>query len=117
MTIVSIWGQRVAGITWAVTFLFGFFQATVYPAGVSWTSQYTNVSGHYIFIFSAGQALGSMILLPLGGYLFELDPFSVMYLILVSTICNAIFFAAMLFRVKIQYKSTDRQHAPIETKM
>ncbi|XP_039262161.2 sodium-dependent glucose transporter 1-like [Styela clava] len=121
MIIVCIFGEWVAGITWAVTFLFGFFQATIYPAGVSWTSQYTNMSGHYIFIFSAGQALGSMILLPFGGFLFQLDPFNVMYLILGCTVSNAIFFGAMIIEAKRHHtkggKTLEENDYYTETKM
>lgn len=100
MTIVSVFGENNPAVTWAVSFLFAFFQATVYSSGVSWTSTYTNMSGHYIFIFSIGQALGSMILLPLGGWLFELDPFNVMYMILCTTFLNAVCFGFMLLEIR-----------------
>uniref|UniRef100_H2YWL0 Major facilitator superfamily (MFS) profile domain-containing protein n=1 Tax=Ciona savignyi TaxID=51511 RepID=H2YWL0_CIOSA len=97
MIIVCIFGEGTAEVTWAITFIYSFFQATIYPAGVSWTSQYTNMSGNYIFIFSAGQAVGSMVLLPVGGVIFDSDPFSVMYLILGCSCANAVVFGLMLW--------------------
>lgn len=45
--------------------------------GISWTSQVTNVSGSYIFIFTLGNATAGMIMLPVGGIIFENDPFNV----------------------------------------
>ncbi|XP_078483907.1 sodium-dependent glucose transporter 1 [Ciona intestinalis] len=97
MIIVCIFGEQTAEVTWAITFFYSFFQATIYPAGVSWTSQYTNMSGNYIFIFSAGQAIGSMVLLPVGGLLFDIDPFNVMYLVLGCSCANALVFGLMLW--------------------
>ena len=100
MIIVSIYGESTAEIIWTVTFTYGFFQATIYPAGVSWASRYTNMSGNYIFIFSAGQALGSMTLVPLGGILFDIDPFYVMYMVLGCSVCNGIIFLFMIWKGK-----------------
>ena len=45
--------------------------------GISWTSQITNVSGTYILVFGAGETIGTMAMLPLGGALFDLSPFYV----------------------------------------
>ena len=45
--------------------------------GVSWTSLITNVSGTYILVFGAGNTIGTMSMLPLGGLLFDLNPFNV----------------------------------------
>ena len=96
MIVVSIFGEKTPEVTWAVTFLYGFFQATIYPAGVSWASKYTNMSGNYIFIFSAGQALGTMTLVPVGGIIFDFEPFNVMFLVLGCSVGNAIAFALMM---------------------
>lgn len=117
MTIISIFGENTDWVTWTITFFFAFFQATIYPAGVSWSSQYTNMSGKYIFIFSCGQALGQIVLLPLGGYLFQIDPFSVMYMILVSTICNAIFFIFMNVERKFLPLEKNRGNVEMEEKV
>ena len=96
MIVVSIFGESTAEVTWSVTFLYGFFQATIYPAGVSWASKYTNMSGNYIFIFSAGQALGTMTLVPAGGFIFDIEPFNVMFLVLGCSVGNAIAFVLMM---------------------
>lgn len=100
MIIVSILGNTVAEVTWAVTFIYGFFQATIYPAGVSWVSTYTNMSGNYIFIFSIGQALGTMTLVPVGGILFDIEPFYVMFMVLGCSVCNAVIFLLMIWEGK-----------------
>ena len=97
MTVVSIFGENTAEVTWAMTFFYGFFQATIYPGGVSWASQFTNMSGNYIFIFSAGQALGTMSLVPVGGIIFDIVPFSVMYMVLGCSVANALVFLLMMW--------------------
>ena len=117
MVVVSIFGESTAAVTWAVTFLYGFFQATIYPAGVSWASKYTNMSGNYIFIFSAGQALGTMTLVPAGGILFDIEPFYVMYLVLGCSVCNAITFGLMMFegrRLNRKHKLSEKQGMDFE---
>lgn len=45
--------------------------------GVSWTSQVTNMAGSYMFVFMIGNALGAMTMMPAGGALFDINPFSV----------------------------------------
>jgi len=85
---------------------------------VSWTSQYTNMSGNYIFIFSAGQALGTMVLLPVGGVIFDADPFSVMYLILGCSLLNAATYLVMLLegrRIEKKVLVNDKEFERIDT--
>ena len=116
MIVVSIVGESVAEVAWTVTFVYGFFQATIYPAGVSWASKYTNMSGNYIFIFSIGQALGTMTLVPVGGILFDIEPFYVMYLVLGCSIGNAVVFAIMVLVQKHGFCSGENP-ADIDKKM
>ena len=118
MIIMCVLGEQTAEVAWAITFFYSFFQGTVYPAGVSWTSQYTNMSGNYIFIFSAGQALGTMVLLPVGGVIFDADPFSVMYLILGCSLLNAATYLVMLLegrRIEKKVLVNDKEFERIDT--
>ena len=96
LIIISIFGESTAEIIWVFTFIYGFFQATVYPSGVSWASRYTNISGRYIFIFSIGQALGCFVILPVDGYIFGLNPFHIIFVVLGCSICNGIAFCCMM---------------------
>ena len=45
MAVVCIWGESIPAVAWAMTVTYGFFQATVYPAGVTWANQYVNMTG------------------------------------------------------------------------
>ena len=45
--------------------------------GVTWVSKVTNVTGKYMFLFVVGAMTGCIIIVPVGGLLFQLDPFSV----------------------------------------
>lgn len=96
MIIMVIYGEESVPVAWVITAFYSFLQGTVYPGGVSWASQYINMSGSYIWIFSAGQALGTMTLVPASGFLFDQEPFSVMYVVLGCSVLNAITFLVML---------------------
>ena len=89
-------GEQLVPISWVVTALYSFLQGTIYPGGVSWSSQFVNMSGNYIFVFSAGQALGTMIIVPVSGIIFDYNPFNVMYVVLGCSILNGIIFLIML---------------------
>ncbi|XP_078484295.1 sodium-dependent glucose transporter 1-like [Ciona intestinalis] len=104
MVAVCLFGESVAAITWVVTFLYSFFQGTLYPCGVSWTSQFTNMSGNYIFIFTIGQTVGNIILLPIAGQMFDAHPFSVLNLVLICSVANALSFMGMVAERKYSAK-------------
>jgi len=100
MVVMVIFGETSIPIAWAITFLYPYLQGTVYPGGVSWASQYINMSGKYIWIFSAGQAIGTMTLVPASGFIFDYNPFNVMYVVLGCSIVNSIAFLLMIFEGK-----------------
>lgn len=95
LVIMSIWGEQVALVAWIVTFFHGLCVATLYSSGVSWVSQSTNMAGTYMFVFTIGNAMGSMTMMPAGGALFDNDPFSVIYLICGLCAANIVFFVFM----------------------
>ncbi|XP_039268619.1 sodium-dependent glucose transporter 1A-like isoform X2 [Styela clava] len=97
MIFMCIFGEHTAWLAWLVSALHGYTTAMLYPSGVSWVSQITNISGTYMFVCNIGNAVGSLTMLPLGGYLFDIDPFSVMYLVLILAVVNAFFYAALLY--------------------
>ena len=96
MIAMCVAGEQLVPISWVVTALYSFLQGTIYPGGVSWSSQFVNMSGNYIFVFSAGQALGTMIIVPVSGIIFDYNPFNVMYVVLGCSILNGIIFLIML---------------------
>lgn len=52
------------------------YEASMLFLGVSWTSRETNMSGSYMVVFSLGNALGGMGMVPAGGAIFDNDPFN-----------------------------------------
>ena len=100
MVLVSIWGEQSAAIAWSMTVLYAFFQATVYPAGVTWANQYVNMTGRYIFVFTLGQAIGTMSLVPVAGYVFDDGPFNVMYMILGESVGNVVAFGFLMLEAR-----------------
>ena len=100
MVVMVIFGETSVPVAWAITLIYPYLQGTVYPGGVSWASQYINMSGKYIWIFSAGQAIGTMTLVPASGFIFDYDPFNVMYVVLGCSILNSIAFLLMIFEGK-----------------
>nr|XP_039250736.1 sodium-dependent glucose transporter 1C-like isoform X1 [Styela clava] len=110
--IMSVFGEQTALVTWIVAFTHGLTTSTLYPAGVSWLSQVTNVSGAYMFIFNLGSALGSLTMLPLAGHLFDKNPFNAIHLVLALSVSNGVFFAlallaARFFKRKVQKKALE----------
>ena len=105
MTAVCIWGEQSAAVAWSMTVIYAFFQATVYPGGVTWANQYVNMTGRYIFLFTLGQAIGSMSLVPVAGIVFDNGPFNVMYMILGESVGNAVTFGLLMLEAnRIKHK-------------
>jgi len=81
LVVFAIFGQTVPLLFWIESFFHGFTVAWFYSCGVSWTSQITNVSNTYIFIFQIGNSAGSMITPIIAGKIFVTLPFNVVYLL------------------------------------
>ncbi|XP_039250391.2 sodium-dependent glucose transporter 1-like isoform X1 [Styela clava] len=103
MTILSVFGERVPWIPWVISALHGYTVSILYPAGVSWVSEITNISGTYMFVPSVGSLLEKMIMVPLGGFILDLNAFSVIYLIFGFSLGTAITFGMMI--IMANYKS------------
>jgi len=86
MAILSIFGENVPLVLWIGSLLIGLTVATFYSSGVSWVASKTNISSTYVFIFALSPGQVSMPLL--AGYLFDLNPFNVIYLIMGFAVLN-----------------------------
>ena len=79
-----------------MTFLYGFFIATFYSCGMSFTHALTNVSNKWIFIFGIGNTIGAMSMPLLGTYLvFSDEPVSFMWLLVGLSAFTAVSFGFM----------------------
>nr|XP_039263684.1 sodium-dependent glucose transporter 1-like isoform X1 [Styela clava] len=96
MVLMSIMGQSLPWITWIVSVGLGYTTSMLFPAGVSWVSEITDISGKYMFVPEVGNAIGNLVMTPVGGYIFDIDPFSVVYMILGACVVTAIMFAFAL---------------------
>jgi len=88
---------------WIESFFHGFSVAWFYSSGISWTSQITNVSNTYIFIFAIGNTAGSMITPIIAGKIFVSLPFNVVYL-LVGLAATNIFVTYWMFYMGKRHK-------------
>ena len=59
---VSVSKMSKSNLSQAMTFLYGFFIATFFACGMSFTHALTNVSKKWIFTFGLGGALGECIM-------------------------------------------------------
>ena len=80
----------------AMTFLYGFFIATFYSCGMSFTHSLTNVSNKWIFVFGIGNTIGAMSMPLLGTNLvFSDEPISFMWLLVGLSAFTAVSFGFM----------------------
>ncbi|CAK8684008.1 sodium-dependent glucose transporter 1C-like isoform X2 [Clavelina lepadiformis] len=111
MVLMVTLGQSFHAVSWIVSVGHGFFVGPLYPSGVTWLSQVTNVSGKYMTIFILGGTLGCVVALPLGGLLFQSSPFNVMYLACALSCANALCFAGAIWankrHKKLRYVNAD----------
>ncbi|KAM3865612.1 sodium-dependent glucose transporter 1-like [Diretmus argenteus] len=84
-------------VLWLCTGLYGASMAAVFPSGISWVEQYTDVTGRSAAGFVVGAALGSMVLPAVLGFLlgrFQEHPL-LMYASLVTSAFTSILFPVM----------------------
>lgn len=88
--------HAVSTLSQAMTFLFGFFIATFYSCGMSYTHSLTNVSNKWIFVFGIGNTIGAMSMPLLGSQLvFSDSPISFMWLLVGLSLFAAVSFGFM----------------------
>jgi len=63
----------LTGRLWLATVMVGFTIAIYYPSGISFSSQWTKMSGKYIGVFGVGCTSGAMIPPLINGFLMEKD--------------------------------------------
>ena len=79
-----------------MTFLYGFFIATFYSCGMSFTHALTNVSNKWIFVFGIGNTIGAMSMPLLGTFLvFSENAISFMWLLVGLSAITAVSFGLM----------------------
>jgi len=110
LIIFTMFGQATPTLYWVESVFHGFCVAWFYSSGMSWTSQITNVSNTYIFIFMTGNTAGSMITPIIAGLIFISSPFNVVYLLVGLASANVFVTSWMFYsgkRHKIFLKNTN----------
>jgi len=95
MVAFVVFGELIPSIIWISTFFFALCISTTYSSGISWTSQVMNVSSSYLFIFSLGNGIGSMVIPPIAGLIFENEPFALSYLLVGFSGLNVMSFSVL----------------------
>lgn len=84
-------------LLWSCTALYGASMATIFPSGIAWVEQYTQVTGRSASAFVVGAALGEMVLPASMGFLLGRvrDRPILMYLCLLTATITFILFPVM----------------------
>ncbi|CAK8684456.1 unnamed protein product [Clavelina lepadiformis] len=109
MVTMALVARSWPAIMWAVSFFYGSFHGLMVPSVITWVSEITNVSGAYAFVFTFAGALGAMTVLPVGGAMFHLSPFNVVYFLCGLNAFNLICFGAIWIVAKMKKPKESEQ--------